>query len=115
MELRKFLGMVSQPSKFQLQIAELSKPLRDLLTSKSHWLWSEAQQQAFAALMKTLSSTPTLAHSNANRPTELSSNASSYGLGVVLLQPQDDDEWCPVAYASPAMSSTEQRYAHLGK
>ena len=108
MELRKFLGMVNQPTKFQLQTAEFSKPLRDLLTSKSHWLWSEAQKQAFAALKKTLSSTPTLAHYNANRPTELSSNASSYGLRVVLLQPQDDGEWFPVAYASPAMSSTEQ-------
>ena len=106
--------MVNQPTKFQLQTAEFSKPLRDLLTSKSHWLWSEAQKQAFAALKKTLSSTPTLAHYNANRLTELSSNASSYGLRVVLLQPKDDGEWCPVAYASPAMSSTEQWYAHLG-
>ena len=37
-ELRRFLGVVNQLSKFQPQIAELSKPLRDLLSSKSHWL-----------------------------------------------------------------------------
>ena len=49
-ELRRFLCMVNQLSKFRPQIAELSKPLRDLLSSKSHWLWSDAQQQAFTAL-----------------------------------------------------------------
>jgi len=36
-ELRKFLGMANQLSKFQPQIAELSMPLRDLLSSKSNW------------------------------------------------------------------------------
>lgn len=33
-EPRGFLGMVHQLSKFQPQIAELSKPLRELLSSK---------------------------------------------------------------------------------
>ena len=40
-ELRRFLGVVNQLSKFQPKMAELSKPFRDLLSSKSHWLWSE--------------------------------------------------------------------------
>ena len=35
-ELRRFLGRVNQLSKFQSQIAELSKPFRDLPSSKSH-------------------------------------------------------------------------------
>ena len=74
-ELRRFLGMVNQLSKFRPQIAELSKPLRDLLSSKSHWLWSDAQQQAFTALKESLTSTPTLAHYDASRQTKLSSDA----------------------------------------
>ena len=41
-ELRRFVGMVNQLRKFQAQIAELSKPLRDLLSSKNYWLWSDA-------------------------------------------------------------------------
>ena len=45
--LRRFLGMVNQLSKYQPRIAELSKPLRDLLSSKKHWSWGDAQQQAF--------------------------------------------------------------------
>ena len=73
MELRRFLGMVNQLSKFQPQIAELSKPLKE----------------SFA-------STPTLAHYDATRQTKLSSDASSHGLGAVLMQLQDDGEWRPV-------------------
>jgi len=36
-ELRRFLGMVNQLSRFQPHIAELTKPLRDLLSTKNHW------------------------------------------------------------------------------
>ena len=114
-ELRRFFGMVNQLSKLQPRIAELSKPLRDLLSSKSHWLWSDAQQQAFTALKESLASTPTLAHYDATRQTKLSSDASSHGFGAVLMQLQDDGAWRPVAYASRAMSPTEQRYTQIEK
>ena len=109
--LRRFLGMVNQLSKYQPRIAELSKPL----SSKNHWSWGDAQQQVFSALKQSLASTPTLAHYDAHRATKLSSEASSYRLGAVLLQKQDNDQWRPVAYASRAMSPTEQRYAQIEK
>ena len=114
-ELRRFLGMVNQLSKFQPQIAELSKPLRDLLSSKNQWSWDTAQQHAFSALKKSLTTTPTLAHYDARRETTLATDASSYGLGAVLRQKQDDSQWRPVAYASRAMTPTEQRYAQIEK
>ena len=45
----------------------------------------------------------------------LSANASSLGLGAVLVQEQDNKEKKPVAYASRSMTSTEQRYAQIEK
>ena len=59
-ELRRFLGMVNQLSKFQPQTAELTKPLRDFLSSKNQWLWSNNQDEAFHAIKESLTSTPTL-------------------------------------------------------
>ena len=114
-ELRRFLGMVNQLSKFQPQTAEFTKPLRDLLSSKNQWLWSNDQDEAFRAIKESLTSTPTLAHYDASRDTKLSSDASSYGLGAVLRQKQEDGLWRPVAYASRALSPTEQRYAQIEK
>lgn len=113
-ELRGFLGMVNQLTKFQPHIAELTKPLRVLLSTKNHWKWGEIQQQAFSSVKNSLASTPTLALYDASCQTKLSTDVSSYGLGAVLLQ-NHDDQWRPVAYASRAMSPTEQRYAQIEK
>lgn len=112
-ELRRFLGIINQLREFQLQIIEVSKPLRDLLSPESHWPWSDAQEQAFMSLKENLASTPTLAHYDASRQSKLSADASLYGLGTVLLQLQDDKALRPVSYASRGMSPTEQRYAQI--
>ena len=55
-ELRRFLGMTNQLGKFSDKIAEVSKPLRDLLSTKNSWVWESPQKESFNALKKLLSS-----------------------------------------------------------
>ena len=107
--------MINQLGKFTPHLAEITKPMRDLLSKKNDWTWGHTQQRCFAQLKESLTSTPVLALYNANRETTLSADASSYGLGAVLLQKQPDGELRPVAYASRAMSGVEQRYAQTEK
>ena len=45
---------------------------------------------------------------------KLSADATSYGLGGVLLQ-KVNTTWKPVAYMSRSLSTTEQRYAQIEK
>ncbi|XP_065902585.1 uncharacterized protein [Dysidea avara] len=72
--------------------------MRELLSSKRAWNWGEtAQEETFA-----------------KADTKISADASSHGLGAVLLQ-QQNQEWRPVAYASSSMSETETRYAQIEK
>ena len=77
--------------------------------------WGQEQQESFNKLKDELSSTPVLAHYDPQNVTMLSANASSLGLGAVLVQEQDNKEKKPVAYASRSMTSTEQRYAQIEK
>jgi transposase InsO family protein len=114
-ELRRFMGMVNQLGKFTSDIAELSKPLRELLSKKSTWLWGPSQVSAFQKLKTALTTPTVLAWYNPAADTKLSADASAYGLGAVLLQKSIDGEWKPVAYASRSMTETEMRYAQIEK
>ena len=114
-ELRRFLGMTTQLSKFTPHLSETTKPLRDLLSTKNTWTWSEPQQKAFQQIKKQLSSTPVLALYHPDRLTTVSADSSSFGLGAVLTQKQPDATWRPVAYCSRSLSNTEQRYAQIEK
>ena len=57
-DVRRFLGMVNQMNKFVPNLAEITKPLRDLLVKDNQWVWGEPQQQAFTQIKDILTTTP---------------------------------------------------------
>lgn len=114
-ELRRFLGMANQLMKFCCNMAERTKPLRDLLKKDVGWCWGPAQEAAFRDVKEELVSDRVLAIYNPERETVISADASSYGLGAVLLQRQPTGELRPVAFASRSMTETECRYAQIEK
>jgi len=85
-DMRRFLGMANQMIKFTPNLAEVTKPLRDLLSSKNLWVWDPPQEEAFTKVKHILSSDPVLTLFGPNLDTVVSSAASSFGLGAVLLQ-----------------------------
>ena len=105
-ELQRFLGMVNQLGKFSPNISDLSAPLRQLLSNKQAWLWGPDQANSYRQLQSELTTPKVLKHYDPQCPTKISVDASSYGIGAVLLQ-QTDEKWLPVAYASRAMTTTE--------
>ena len=113
-ELRRFMGMVNQLGQFSPRIAEISQPLRELLSPKRAWTWGPDQDSSFDQIKTELSRPTVLALYNPKTKTKVSADASSHGLGAVLLQ-EVEDTWRPVAYASRAMSDTEKRYAQIEK
>lgn len=111
-ELRSFHGIVNQLGKFIPQLAERDKALRDLLSKKNCWGWGTEQAKSFQDLKDALTSP--LAVYDPNRDCKVTADASSYGLGGVLLQ-NWGDEWRPVAFMTQSLTPTEQRYAQVEK
>ena len=90
------MGLVNQLGKFSSRISEISEPIRALLRKNRAWVWGPDQQKAFEAIKQELVNPTVLALYNPKAETKVSANASSYGLGMVLLQ-SDGDNWRPVA------------------
>ena len=111
-EVRRFLGMVHQMSKFAPHLANKAKPLRDLVSLKIQWVRTETQQQAFDKIKQELSSQPVLAMYNPEADTIVAADASSIG---ALTQKQQNGKWLPTEYASRALTPTESRYAQIEK
>jgi len=113
-DLRRLLGLVNQLGKFSSNIAELSKPLRELLSLKRAWLWGQEQERAFACIKEELVKPIILTLYDPNAEVKVSADASSFGLGAVLLQ-RTEGEWKPIAYASRSMTPTRENTLKLKK
>ena len=114
-DVQSFLGLVNQYSRFSPHLAELSTPLRALLVKDAPWIWLSPQQSAFEAMKKEFASPPVLGTYDVSRPTVVSADASSHGIGAVLTQTQADGTRRLIAAASRSLSDTEQRYAVIEK
>ena len=68
-----------------MQIASLSKPLREPQSTKHIWSWGPDQEDAFARVKAEMAIPCVLTMYNLMAPTRVSADASSHGLGAVLL------------------------------
>ncbi|KAJ8336302.1 hypothetical protein SKAU_G00396450 [Synaphobranchus kaupii] len=108
--LMRFMGMIQYLAKFIPNLSEISAPLRQLLQGETEWHWEEPQQQSYEKLKQLITGAPTLKYYDVNKAVTLSVDASSEGIGAVILQDER-----PVAYGSRALTDCQRRYAQIEK
>ena len=67
-ELRRFMGMANQLGKFSMNLADITQPLRQLLSKKATWIWGPPQEQALAKVKEELTKPTILAFYNPLSP-----------------------------------------------
>lgn len=110
-QLRQVLGLINYVGKFLPGLSTTLHPITNLLKRESAWIWGEPQEQAFNKAKTMLMTAPALSYYDAGRPTVVSTDASSYGLGAALLQ-DHDCELRPVAFCSQTLNR-EKRYSKI--
>ena len=110
--VRSLLGMTNYCSKFIVNYASITAPLRDLTKINTPFQWRSTHENAWVKLKEALTSAPVMAYFDTQKCTELTLDASPTGLGAILQQhsPSRDDHKV-IAYASRALSPVEQRYS----
>ena len=92
-ELRRSIGMAQQLSKFTPKLARASEPLRDLLSTKNSWVWTDNHEVLFQKAKQALTKAPILAHYDVNKLTKLCTDGSLInGIANVLYQ-QNGNLW----------------------
>ena len=109
-ELKRILGMLNYVGRFLPQLSEELRPLNALFRKDQAWQWEASQEEALKKAKNAVTRAPVLALYNPELPTTISADASSYGLGGVILQ-ETSDGLHLVAFCSRTLTPGEQKYA----
>ena len=110
-QIRAFLGLASYYRRFIKDFSSIAKPLNYLLRKDIPYIWTQEQQNAFEKLKNYLITAPILAYPKFNESFILYTDASTYALGAILAQNDENNKEHIIAYASRTLSPAEKNYS----
>lgn len=112
-QVRSLLGLVSYYRRYIPNFATLTAPLSDLTKAgRGQIVWTEQCATALKEIQRILSSFPVLLLPDMSKKFIVRTDASSTGLGVTLLQ-EENDLLHPVMFASRKLLDRETRYSTI--
>ena len=84
-EVRSFLGLAGYYRRFIPDFSKVAKPMTRLLQKDTRFVWTSECDVAFRTLRTLLTSAPVLAQPDIEKPFDVFYDASSIGLGGVLM------------------------------
>ncbi|XP_043063527.1 uncharacterized protein K02A2.6-like [Drosophila ficusphila] len=114
-QLEAFMGKVNYYCNFIPNYSQLAAPLNQLRRTDVAFFFGPQQQQAFTALKSHIINATQLAHFDENLPLVLATDASSFGIGVVLSHLQPDGGERPIVFASKTLDKHQVKYSQIEK
>ncbi len=114
-ELRRFLCMTGYYRCFCKNFSVVASPLTGLLCKAVSFKWTPECQSAFEALKTLLCSAPVLVAPQFGKPFLLEVEASSTGVGAVLLQTGEDGLNHPISFFSKKFLKHQMSYNTIEK
>ena len=104
------MGSMHSLQKFLPKLAEVSAPLRLLLSQNNDFVWTPNRENAFQKLKSLVKNIVELRHFDIHRETRIICDASHDGLGAVFEQ-YSDSGWHPISFASRYLNPAEKNYS----
>lgn len=112
-EVKRFLGTASWYRRFVPNFSSIAGPLNKLTSTgkkSTPFAWTKEADEGFNKLKECLISAPILSCPDYDKPFEVHTDASDYGVGALLTQTKDGVE-LPIAYMSKSLSAQERNYS----
>ncbi|UYV82964.1 K02A2.6-like [Cordylochernes scorpioides] len=105
-----YVGFTKKIGKFIPNLSDKTAPLRKLISNKSEWKFGGEENDCFEKLKNMVSNAPILTFFDPTKPITISSDASQYGIGTVLMQGGH-----AIEYASFSLNATQRKFAQIEK
>ena len=116
-EVKSFLQACQYNAKFTFEseqaYAQVTKPLRELLSKKKKFLWSQAYDDAYHEITSIMTSDSALRHFDPSKKTVMVIDAGPQGIEASIYQENDSSTWVPIDHASRSLTPCEQRYHQI--
>ena len=113
-QVQAFIGLCNFYSRFIPNFTNTLNPLYALLKKNNKFCWGDLQNDAFNLIKQLFKNNSVLKLYNPKFETLLETDASGYGLGVVLMQrPSATHPWHTVQFASRSLNDAEKNYSNI--
>ena len=109
-DVHYFFGFANFYCRFILDYSKLAQPLIELTKKSAVWDWSSKCQTAFDVLKKIFCMQLVLKMPDPNAPFAITTDASKYATGGVLMQEDTNGDWKPCAFLSHSLNPAKRNY-----